>query len=276
MTSASSSAQLIFLDLDGTLIGKDQTVPESARQACEQAVEGGHTLFMCTGRSIPEIYPYLWDFGFSGCVAGAGSYVRVGQEVLLDERIDPALIEPITDVWRQLDGMWIWQGSDAMHPSEGFMEIFLETAGMKPQDWAPYAESVAPYLGEGLPKSSAKCTAYVPAGKTTYEQVRSLIPDSMDVTPGSVPAGNTLVFEVTPKGISKGSGIQLAARHLGFDIANTIAIGDSMNDLEALKVAGRSVAMGGADPEIVAAATFETATLEEDGLARAFEKLALI
>jgi hydroxymethylpyrimidine pyrophosphatase-like HAD family hydrolase len=42
--------KLIFLDVDGTLVGHDGKVPASAREACQKAKENGHLLCIATGR----------------------------------------------------------------------------------------------------------------------------------------------------------------------------------------------------------------------------------
>ena len=36
--------KIVFIDIDGTLVGDDGIVPESAQQACRAARENGHLL----------------------------------------------------------------------------------------------------------------------------------------------------------------------------------------------------------------------------------------
>lgn len=51
-------------------------------------------------------------------------------------------------------------------------------------------------------------------------------------------------------GNHKGHGLSWLAGHLGIDMAETTAIGDSGNDLEMFQVAGRSIAMEHSDPTL--------------------------
>lgn len=271
-----SECKILFLDLDGTLIGRDQTIPDSALGALASAKSAGHVLIMCTGRSVPELYPHLWELGFSGAVTGAGGYVLLGDDVLVDRRLSRAHIGAVTSILTDLDALYIWQSPDEMNPSPGFMDYFIERAGIGAKDWEIYARSIAPYVRDGLPETSAKCTAYIRSGVSSIEAIRSALPAGLVVTAGSVPAGDTLVVEVTPADVSKGTGLRLVAERLGARIEDTIAFGDSMNDLEALDAAGVGVAMGGASPQLLAIADLIAPRLEDDGIARAFEALGLL
>ena len=47
--------KIIFFDVDGTLCQMDGTVPQSAKEAIKEAQAQGHKMYLCTGRSRPEI-----------------------------------------------------------------------------------------------------------------------------------------------------------------------------------------------------------------------------
>ena len=76
-------------------------------------------------------------------------------------------------------------------------------------------------------------------------------------------------LEFTRSGVDKGQGLIHLANHLGIPIEQTMAVGDSENDLEILKAAGTSVAMSNAIDEIKACADLVTLSNEEDGVAHA-------
>ena len=42
--------KVVFLDMDGTLILRDGTMPESAQEALRRARANGHEMVICTGR----------------------------------------------------------------------------------------------------------------------------------------------------------------------------------------------------------------------------------
>ena len=85
--------------------------------------------------------------------------------------------------------------------------------------------------------------------------------------------GFTAWLDINPEGVSKASALELVRRKLAIEPSNTVAVGDQRNDLEMLRWAARGVAMGGAPPEVVAAADETTGSVDDDGLADALRPL---
>ncbi len=79
--------------------------------------------------------------------------------------------------------------------------------------------------------------------------------------------GWTAWLDLAPVGVSKASGLDHVAGHLGLTSADVLAIGDGRNDIEMLQWAARGVAMGQAVPEVHDAADHVTETVYEDGAA---------
>lgn len=260
-----SDTKLVFIDLDGTLFDRSQKPLASALDACAQLSAAGHTLFMSTGRSLPEIYPWIWDCGFSGIVGATGAYVRIEDTVIADRRIAAADMQVITEVWDRLNGLWLWQGADIMYAAEGYLETFVPQAGNAPADWLPYGDSVRAHLGHGHPRAANKCTVYLPEDSPGIAELSAMIPEGYRLYAGSVGAGNMHAVELLPEGISKGVGIELVAAHLGVSTDSCVAIGDSTNDIEALETAGYAIAMGGSSPAVQARADFVAPALSDDG-----------
>ena len=69
-----------------------------------------------------------------------------------------------------------------------------------------------------------------------------------------VAASEPTNLEIFDKNAGKGSALLRLAEHLGVDRSQTIAVGDSPNDLDMLSKAGLGLAMGNAAPEIQAMA----------------------
>jgi hydroxymethylpyrimidine pyrophosphatase-like HAD family hydrolase len=79
--------------------------------------------------------------------------------------------------------------------------------------------------------------------------------------------------ELQPHGITKATGLAMAAARLGLGPEDAIAFGDMPNDVPMFSWAARGVAMANAHPELKAVADEITTTNEDDGVAVVLERL---
>ena len=78
-------------------------------------------------------------------------------------------------------------------------------------------------------------------------------------------------LELTKSGVDKGKALKILCEKLEISLGDTIAIGDSVNDLDIIKVAGTGVAMKNAMSEVLDAADYVTGTNDACGVAEAIE-----
>ncbi len=71
--------------------------------------------------------------------------------------------------------------------------------------------------------------------------------------------------------VTKASGLQFVADHLGFTAEETVAFGDGENDVEMLEWAGYGVAVENAHERVLAAADFVCPPCDEEGVAQVIE-----
>ena len=86
---------------------------------------------------------------------------------------------------------------------------------------------------------------------------------------------NTAV-EYVKKGCSKAGGMELLLKALGVSREDSLAIGDSTNDLSMFRTAGHTVCMGGGAEELKALSDYVTAPVMEDGIAKALKHFGLV
>lgn len=270
------SPRAVFVDVDGTLCDSRQRVPDSAVRALSRVRERGHRLFVCTGRSVPEIYPRFIDLGFEGVVGGAGGYAAVGDSVLLDERMPAEHVRILTALWEELDAFYVWQGPDQMGPSEGYLDFFVPRAGKHPEDWIEYAQSISPFIVDIDGGAFTKVTAYVPPDKASLERVSAALPEGYRAIIGSVGAAGYVPFEIIPDHLSKAVGMQAVCEHIGIPMSRSVAIGDSNNDVEAVARAAVGISIGGVCDDLVAVADIVAPAVGQGGLAWALAAAGLI
>ena len=82
--------------------------------------------------------------------------------------------------------------------------------------------------------------------------------------------------ELSSKEFDKGRGVERLCGFLGVSIEDTIAFGDSMNDLKMLEAVGTGVCMAGGSLSLLRIADMVCPSVAEDGLYCAFEKLNLL
>lgn len=79
-------------------------------------------------------------------------------------------------------------------------------------------------------------------------------------------------IHLTDPTVDKGSSLEMLAAHMGVKTEEIMAIGDSENDIEFLRVAGLKVAVNNADQELKAIADYITHESYGDGVAEAISK----
>ena len=73
--------------------------------------------------------------------------------------------------------------------------------------------------------------------------------------------------------VTKASGLEFLAEHLGFTAERTVAFGDGENDVELLEWAGFGVAVANAHPRVLAVADWVCPSAAEEGVAQVMEAL---
>ncbi|HZI58211.1 MAG TPA: HAD hydrolase family protein, partial [Verrucomicrobiae bacterium] len=81
--------------------------------------------------------------------------------------------------------------------------------------------------------------------------------------------------DVTHPKANKGEVVLMASEFGGIPVQEIATIGDMANDITMFKQSGVSIAMGNASPEVQRAATYVTASNEEEGFAAAVDNFIL-
>ncbi|MDR0639381.1 MAG: HAD family hydrolase [Spirochaetaceae bacterium] len=89
--------KIVFLDIDGTLMALDQTVPQSAIEACRSARKNGHLLYICSGRQSVEIPRHVRAIGFDGVVSAGGASIEADGRNIFQAFMDIGTVTRLVD-----------------------------------------------------------------------------------------------------------------------------------------------------------------------------------
>ncbi|MBD5098402.1 MAG: HAD family hydrolase [Clostridiales bacterium] len=273
--------KLIFLDIDGTLTepGKNEP-PASAVEAVRRARANGHRVLLASGRSYGMLSPLL-RYGFDGLVGSAGGYIMYGEEVVYDCPMTPAQQGLVLDVFQRNGVFRTVEGRDNSYTDEAFKDFLREAAQAEGNSellrWREQIENelgirpMAEYRGEPVYK-----VGFVSRDAADLREPMRVLGDSFDFCIQGTDQFGAINGELINKAFNKGLAVERLCEYLGVPIDDTIAFGDSMNDLEMIQTAGLGVCMGNGSEALKKIADEVCPPVGEDGLYRAFERHGLI
>ena len=273
--------KLIFLDIDGTLTEPGKNVPPaSAVEAVRTARANGHRVVLCSGRNRGMLSPLL-RYGFDGLVGSAGGYIMYGEEVVYDCPMTPAQQGLVLDVFQRNGVFRTVEGRDNSYTDEAFKDFLREAAQAEGNSellrWREQIENelgirpMAEYRGEPVYK-----VGFVSRDAADLREPMRVLGDSFDFCIQGTDQFGAINGELINKAFNKGLAVERLCEYLGVPIDDTIAFGDSMNDLEMIQTAGLGVCMGNGSEALKKIADEVCPPVGEDGLYRAFERHGLI
>lgn len=271
-----SSKKLVFLDIDGTLLLNGGPVSGKVAQALKQAYDNGHFLCICTGRAYSEVPEGMKKI--DGLISAAGACVMWKDEILQAEYFTEEEKEFVTGLLEEAGATYIMEGFENLYMKKDIRDRFfreLENAGEEEKMLLGFTRKTVPVVSVQETKRVHKCS-YFYAGKDSLWFRERLRTREMSVTSFSQAETRGNSGEITKTAFTKGTAVRYLSEYLGVPVKDTIAIGDSENDLEMLKAAGVGIAMGNASDYVKETADDVTGSVTEDGVYQAFLKYGLI
>ena len=273
--------KLIFLDIDGTLTEPGKNVPPpSAVEAVQRARENGHKVVLCSGRNYGMLFPVM-QYGFDGLVASAGGYIEYNGQVVYDCPMTPEQQSRVLDIFRESGIFRTIGGRNHSYTDEGFKEFLAENIQSKANSellrWRIQIENelgirpMSEYDGEPV-----YGMAFMSRGAERLKKPMQMLQEEFDFCIQDEDACGIVNGELSGKDFDKGKAVERLCEFLGISTEDTIAVGDSMNDLEMLQSAGTGVCMADGSPALLKIADMVCPSVTEDGLYNAFEKLNLL
>lgn len=247
--------RIVACDLDGTLLGSDGAISAENWKAIAEMTEQGHYFVPASGRCFMELPTEIRECDrIRYYVLSGGSVIYDKKEDLLEMTCpDKAVKDRILDIiFRYPVCLMAHVGRESFVDAKQHDGTVYASFNMNDY-WVRYA------LEKEKPRENLKKFVYgleqIPMlviffrNPVDLKECRALLDLESDVLVVQTDPNN---LEIVSKKAGKGNALLSLAERLGVSVNETIAVGDSHNDLTMLEKAGLSLAMKNAVPELKA------------------------
>jgi len=269
VTNKPTRIRLLVADIDGTLVTKEKLLTPKSMRAVRKLQEAGILFGITTGRPpkgtkmLVDSLPGLkFIAGFNGGIVVRRDFSLFQQNLLERteaEEVVQIILEHGLDVWVYTEKDWLVRDPQAYR-----VDKEAKTVQFPPRvtpTFDGFLDRVAKIVG-----ISKDYDAVARCEKNVQERFGSRV---------SAARSQPFYLDVTHPKANKGEVVRMASEFGKIPLQEIATIGDMANDITMFKESGVSIAMGNASPEVQQAATFVTASNEQEGFAAAVEKFVL-
>lgn len=270
--------RMIAMDMDGTLLTTDKRVSDRSREVLKRASDAGIKLVVCTGRIFTSAWFFAEVIGTKApIIASNGAYIREKDrdEVFYVKSLPKEDILKVSKIVKEYGFYPFLFSADTI-----FTEKVIYTVSMynKQNESLPEDRRIKIHITDDIEKTIEENHEIIlkvvvvsekdEAGR--LEELRNKISKEVDASIVSSMDNN---FEVMSKGVSKGNAVKILGDYYGIPREEIICIGDNENDISMIEYAGCGVAMANGAESLKSVADYITDTNDNDGVAKAIEKL---
>lgn len=259
---------LLCTDLDGTLYSSDKSVSQKNLDAIEYFKSEGGLFTFITGR-VPLISKDICRITKPnapfGCSNGGAIYDHVRDQYLWYLTLDRDAMELVRAVDEQLPEIGIQLNTEQniyFCKNNSATARFRAITGI-PDIYADYMQNEEPLLkvlfADSDPKNIERLACLLDSlpGAEKYDFIRS----------------EATLYEIMPKGASKGGALLKLCELLSIDPRRTVAVGDYYNDISMIRAAGAGFAVANAVDEAKRVADHITVSNNEGAIGDIIERL---
>lgn len=261
--------KLFVTDMDGTLLNREHKISEANKEAIAEMAAKGVIATIATGRMYISALPYAKQLNLDvPIITYNGAVVKsVGGTVYHADYLEP---DTVREVYK-----YAFERNLYVHSYDNNKLYFHEYT-----DKAKRYEHAAGIMGELMGEDLVNIVEEVPKMLiiTENEAETDRVAADLNSKYGDklfAVKSNYDYIEIVKPGVSKAKALDILIKKLGLSREETLAIGDSNNDLPMLKTAGFSVAMDNANDEVKAICDAVTGDCDDSGVAMAIKKYIL-
>jgi len=267
--------KMLVIDIDGTLVKEDRSISEEDREALDRVRASGMQVALCTGRPVQSCIDIINQLSLDGYhifFDGAVISNPTRDEDICIRAISKDIVKQMIDYAHENNlELEFFTATDYYIERETWVsEARRKFFDIKPLlvDYNEVADELTFIRGMLVSKSHKQSNEAMEFDRRFQE--------TLCLSWTMVPAfPDTDFIGIYASGVNKGRGVKFLASRMGISLDEIMAVGDHMNDIALLDVAGLAVAMGNAHDELKAIADHVTLDVKDNGLAAAINKFLL-
>jgi Cof subfamily protein (haloacid dehalogenase superfamily) len=259
--------RMVIADVDGTLVTKDKVLTPRAIAAVKKLHEAAILFAITSGRPPRGMKMLIEPLDITEPIAGFNGGVNVKPDLtviskqLLAADVAAEVVRMIVkhglDIFLYTDSDWFVRDANAPHVAREAWTVQFQPTVV--QDFDSHMDSVVKVTGVS----------------DDLDAVARCEKDVQEWSAGRVSAARSQPYylDVTNPKANKGEVVEMFSKLCNVPPSEIATIGDMPNDVLMFKKSGISIAMGNASPEVQKEATLVTASYDDDGFAKAMERL---
>lgn len=260
--------QAIAFDMDDTLLHDDGSISPYTLSVLRKAADRGIRIIPASGRTSSSMRAKVDLIGCAACyVCCNGAEVRTTAHQPLMQHHLPADLAREIAVWAAEKDIYahVYDENYFYHSKDGMIAQAYHRATAMEGRLVP---DLPAFITQPTPKllmvdDAAHIPQLLQEAQTRWGHV------------AAITCSKPYFLEFNPKNATKGLALEWCAQQLGFSMANTLAFGDSLNDLSMLEAVGHGVAMGNARQDVKLRIPVTCLSNQEDGVAHYIEQYVL-
>jgi len=255
----------VGIDVDGTLVGAGGLIHPRVWSVAQRAYERGIHLALCSGRPA---FGLALEYARRLDVNGWHIFQNGASVLNLADGSSRSVTLPTE---------WVRKVVDQARSTDEVLELYADTAYVV-ESTSAWARAHADLLGvpfEPRPFESLRhpiVRAQWLRSRDKALKVTGQPHPGLEVAQSGSPLmPDTQFVGLTRAGVTKGSAMSSVAEEYGIPLRDVMYVGDSGNDISALRIVGHPIAMGNADPAVLEAAGRSVGHVDDGGVADALE-----
>lgn len=273
----------VFFDLDGTLLNSEKKISQLSLETINKLKSLGIEVSIATGRPYYFVPNEIRTVNPKVPVVSCNSalvYDNIKKDVISVSHISSEETKFIYDVLVKNNGVFLIYTIDKIlmckneknSPESKWFNIIKNiNNNLDPEDQVEIIDIDTAKEFDITKYNVIKfLIIYSEIPSNNYHDIENKINKMDDVY---IVRSQNEVFDIMPKGLTKGDGLQILHNKGIIDLEKTLVFGDAENDLSMFEKAKWSVAMGNAQEKVRESSTFITDTNGNEGIYKFFSKL---